>query len=231
MASRRRGRGNNVQWAPTLIPETIQGQDDSYINFDQSVVLSAPGHTISIFPLTFDFPNDPSTANVATHSMADFIGSAYVLKRIVGKAFAAQIPAIAGVASPAVLMVAAGFFVARASDTTPQAPAGSLNSYDPLASENQMEPWIWRRSWVLGNPTDISGVMYPSSTAWYGSVMDGPHIDSRVKRRINDDDRLWFVASAAPTVESEAEDPAIVRWFVDYRLLVTLRKNQNQSAF
>lgn len=231
MASRRRGRRVNVSWAPPLVPGTIQEQDDSFLNFDQSLVHTAPGHVISIFPITFDYPNDPSTATVATHSMADFIGSAYILKRIVGKVFAAQLPSVPGVSSAAIAMVGAGFFVARASDTTPAAPAGSLASYDPLASANMMEPWIWRRTWVLGNANDVSGVIYPSSTAWYGSAMDGPHIDSRVKRRVNDDDRLWFVAAAADTVQNEAEDPTIIRWFLDYRLLVTLRKNKNQSAF
>jgi len=227
----RRRRGPGVQWAPTVIPQVNIAQgNDSWLQFDQNLVWGS-GHTISIFPLTFDYPVDPGTANVATHSMADFVGSAYILKRIVGKAFATQLPLQEGSIGGGTIMVGGGFFVARADQLTPQAPAGTLESFDPLSDNNMMEPWIWRRTWLLGNPADITGVMNPSSSGWYGSVMDGPHIDSKIKRRINDDDRLWFVAAAGQTDDRTAGDPAIIRWMIDYRLLVTLRKNKNQSAF
>lgn len=227
MAKRRRV---GVQWAPTLIPTGPGGEDNSFLLFDQSLVAEA-GHVISVFPLTFDFPNDPSTATVATHSMADFIGSAYILQRIVGKVFAHEINPIMGVARSAVVMIAAGFFVARADSTNAAMPAATLDAIDPLASANQMEPWIWRRSWMLRNASDLTGVIAPPNIANYGSVMDGPHIDSRVKRRVNDDDRLYFVASAAQLDDVTTGDPVIIRWVLDYRLLVTLRKNKNQSAF
>jgi len=229
MASRRR-RGPGVQWAPTLIPQVnVPDGNDSWLNYQQSLVFGS-GHTISIFPVTFDFPVDPSTANVATTSMADFVGSAYILKRIVGKAFCVQLAQTETVGG-GLLMCGAGFFVARADQLTPAAPAGTLESFDPLSDNNMMEPWIWRRTWLLGNPADSTGIMAPSSSAWYGSVMDGPHIDSRVKRRINDDDRLWFVSAVGQTDDRTGGDNAIIQWMVDYRLLVTLRKNRNQSAF
>lgn len=161
--------------------------------------------------------------------MADFVGSAYTLQRIVGKAFVGRLSSdTLDLEGPC--MTGLGFFVARADATNPNLPAGALESFDPLLSNNMMEPWIWRRTWILGHAVDLSGVVYPSSSCWYGSVLDGPHIDSTVKRRINDDDRLWMVM-AMGALDDRTEGNMIANWHIDLRILVTLRKNRNQSAF
>lgn len=227
--ARRLRRRTPVQWLPIIGNGVGENNARNWKQF--SLLVQRDASTITtVLPCTFDRPIDLNTASAADTSLADIIGSAYVLKRIVGKCIASRLSTAENEISSVV--VGCGFFVAKADSTNPDLPAMTVDQFDVLSENNMLEPWIWRRVWQLGNPLGTSGISYPSSSAWYASVMDGPHIDSRVKRRINDDDRLWFAASAASYfAESPASENALVYITLDYRLLGTLRKNKNQSAF
>ncbi|AXH79087.1 MAG: formate dehydrogenase [Circular genetic element sp.] len=231
MASRRRRR-IPVQWLPVLGTPLEGNTDRSFKQFQFDV--QPTGDTITVpFPLTFDYPIDPSGANPQTTSLADFVGSAYILQRIVGKFTVGWVEYPPPRDEMANVMVGAGFFVAKADDTNPNQPAMTVSQYNVLAESNIMEPWIWRRTWVLGNPRTLAGVSWPSGNGWHGSAIDGPSVDSKIRRRIQDDDRLWFVVSGCSltsTTDPDA-DPATLLCTLDYRLLGTLRKNKNQSAF
>jgi len=80
---------------------------------------------------------------------------------------------------------------------------------------------MWKRDWILNtgrtNVADsaqianfasftenvnLSGTLFvsrhdgaPSTNIGYGSVMDGPHVDIKVNRRVRSDSRLWFIAA------------------------------------
>lgn len=222
--------------------------------------INGTGIITAITPLTFDVPIEGDSAVLGDSSLADIIGSEYVLQRIVGKVFAERISGIDGNdddPNPAVLF-SAGFFVARANDDQvgggEDTPIGSAteaertDNYSPLDADTSREPWIWRRTWILGAAGSIPSVPfpagtgplinavrnYPASTALYGSVADGPHIDSRVKRRVSQDNRLFFaVSSCTFPIDSEpvAPVPIIVSGFLDYRLFGSLRKARGSSAF
>lgn len=231
MASRSRRRGPGVQWLPVR-GTSIEGNESSFKSFGIDIEPTGV-HVIVPQPLTFDYPFDPGSASPTTTSLADFVGSAYILQRIVGKVTVGWQPFGTPTVSTERVMVGAGFFVAKADDTNPDIPAMSAGQCDPLAMETMMEPWIWRRTWLLGNPETTYGISWPSGNQQFGSVMDGPHIDSKIKRRIQDDDRLWFVLAGCSLFSTTDPEFSAVRVHctLDYRLLGTLRKNRNQSAF
>lgn len=245
---RRRTKGTWLPNVGTAIneEETYQGRQ-----FTLTLVAGPNNSATAISPLTFDVEfgedADPST----TTSMADVIGRDYVLQRIVGKLFLErQVAASAGIDPSAAVLVGAGFFVARQNDSgsgggvdTPIGSASAIerrDNYSVLDADNVREPWIWRRTWILGVGQQKSNVVaglfeagnYPCSNVYYGSVADGPHIDSKVKRRIGQDNRLWFGVSAMPYPAGAAVAANIVvRGNLDYRLFGSIRKARNSSAF
>lgn len=256
MRRRRRTRGT---WFPTIGTAINSQIPDEVLNgraFNIPVQSDANGGVINtiITPLTFDRPFEGDTANQALDSLSDIVGSEYVLQRIVGKLFIERQGNLDQTTDqdPAVL-VGAGFFVARANDADvgggDGTPIGSAtqperrDNYSPLEADVIRDPWIWRRVWVLGSsiwPPQTTLVNdgrsarnYPPSTAHYGSVADGPHIDAKSKRRVGQDDRLWFAVSTT-TYPPGAVNPAVdqtVRGYLDYRIYGSLRKPRGRSAF
>lgn len=255
MRKRRRTRGT---WFPN-IGTANDDEDNLQGRFFQINFPGGSGQEIALTPLTFDEPKTDDTLGASDVSLADVIGSEYVLQRIVGKLFIARHAADTVVdgaftdAQPAVL-VSAGFFVARANDSSSgggvDTPIGSASAaeirdnYSPLEIDTVREPWIWRRTWILGSQVSSgrltneplnsqSARRYPMSTALYGSVADGPHIDSKVKRRVRQDQRLWFSVAACTYPPQTAVDTGqlAILGYLDYRLFGSLRKAQNSSAF
>jgi len=245
-ARRRRTRGT---WFPTL---GTAGEDANWSGRTFSLVLAAGADMATLIaPITLDRPRDADDPADAGSSLSDIIGSEYILQRIVGKLHAHRLPPAFPNEDPGFpCLFGAGFFVARANDDAsgggPDTPIGSASlaevtsNYSPLETDTMREPWIWRRTWILGNqgPFFTTGVAraetsaYPTTTAGYGSVMDGPHIDSKVKRRIRQDDRLWFAVAMSlfPPNSTDVVNQNIVG-YLDYRLFGSLRKARNTSAF
>lgn len=165
---------------------------------------------------------------------------------------------------PVSALFGAGIFVARVSDVVTstgaadQQPIGADDqsdrhqNYGPLALDTIREPWMWRRVWALGNRAfnDIAAASqvvlfnganatdprqgFPYSTAHYGSVMDGPHIDCKSNRRVRNDERLFlsvessiFPGNAATPVNNAIS----IAGYIDYRVLGHLVKAKNVSTF
>lgn len=265
-----RRRRTKYNWLPILGTQLAQDPDNTSSRFFTQVVPKNGTTQISFANLTFDNPKDSENATLAD-PLVDFIGSEYVLKRIVGKIHCG-IEAVANAGNPvepvsvnnvpSAVLVCVAFFVARQEDgVAVDVPIGTstdaqaIENYSPQDADNQREPWIWRRTWILGNPLrknevvqddafklNVFGVVgsseYPSTNAGYGSIMDGPHIDSKVARRIRQEDRLYCVSTVrnyppGTTVEDPAEGTVqtFVRTNVDVRLLGALRKARNKSSF
>lgn len=247
---RMRRRRNRGTWLPTF------GNDLSGTQFfvggtEIGLPLVAGQIVTGLYPLTFDYPKEPDEAGEADNSMADIIGSEYILRRIVGKFLVCREFEAAGTADddPAI-MVTAGFFVARAGESPNQdAPigvAGATQSevarnYSPLSGSTLREPWIWRRTWILGS-YGVNGITtysfhqaryFPPTNTQYGSVSDGAHIDAKTIRRVGNDNRLFLAVSATPWPIGNvvADPPVAVNARLDYRLFGSLRKARNQGAF
>lgn len=264
---RRRTRGT---WFPSL--GTASGDVEGFnisgrrFGFD---LANDGGCTVVISPVTFDQPVEGELGTDA--HISDILGQEYVLQRIVGKFFINRLQAfkedIGGLQADSgiAVLAGAGFFVARAQDIDTgdaeqpigsNTPAERNDNYNPLDVDCIREPWIWRRTWILGSAlqadsfaagqpgapfassTQMSGTrigaFFPASSALYQSVADGPHIDSKVKRRVRQDERLFFVVAAAlyPPADRALENTTTsITAYLDYRMFGSLRKAQNKSSF
>lgn len=224
-----RRRKPTVAWLPhtphdeSEIQGWIQGTNNN--NF-------TPGDiNTTIHSLTVDYPAEAIRSATEHPTMADYEASGYRLRRVVGKIFVGVRQDIGAVGPPAAdyptnVLVGAGFMVLRV-DTGTGAPLAiaNPNSYSPLWLDNQRDPWIWRRTWLLTNefgssqgasPLGLSQA--PTFNGDYGSVQDGPHIDQKTARRIGPEERLFFILSTV-NVGDAAESTGTTEWILDYRLL------------
>jgi len=224
-----------VVWLPNA-GEPLISDDGTLVTFVHDVGPGAAGRVVSVHKLTSDQPAETSLVDGGFPTLSDFEGSAYRLRRIVGKCFtscAQSEPAGSGI-TPVVFYLTAGFIVLRVDPLTGE-PANEAQAdafYNPQNFGSERDPWIWRRTWLISNNNDAIGsslaASYPTSNVEYGSVADGPHIDAKTARRVSDEERLFFVA-ASQGVESfgtgQPNNTAAVRWFLDYRLLASMLKN------
>jgi hypothetical protein len=253
---RRRTKG---AWFPTI--GTALGQaDQTYSGRAFAVNVNTGVINTAVTPLTFDVPFEGDFVSPGVDSLSDILGSGYLLRRVVGRVFAARVsgldPASNVDDNPAILF-GAGLLVARANDANSgggvDTPIGSAtaaeirDNYSPLAHDTIMEPWIWRRTWVLGRSGSnftagltttgdrigsAVNAAFPASTALYGSVSDGPTMDSKIKRLITGDNRLWLAVSATAFPFGSVIDEAIlVSGMFDYRIYGSIRKTHRSSAF
>lgn len=257
---RRTKRRARYTWLPTLGTAGPAETDDN--SSGRAFTLTIPQDTSSnviISAITFDEPLEGDDAVTGT-PLGTILGNEYFLKRIVGKLFLAVSGQRQTNNDPSTVisaLVGAGFFVARANDTSQGAgsPIGSATlserqeNYSPLSEDAIREPWIWRRTWILGNPNFADreravaaanqsslGLPFskaPSTNMEYGSVLDGPHIDAKTARRIKQDERLWFVIAgrSTPGLTAPVTDSLDVQGYLDFRLLGALRKARQGSAF
>lgn len=143
------------------------------------------------FPLTFDFGQERTLAfanNITpTESLATLMSSAWRLRRIVGDVFATYTPGgsgpndPSGVTPPAALF-AIGFMVRNVDETG--LPVGS--NVDVLNGDDYDDPWIWRRSWILGHGAgvtrhnvDIGGAATPVRNSLAFGSGQGPYNDQQ----------------------------------------------------
>lgn len=221
-------------------------QEDTDSGFD--IILSVPtnGTTIcQVSNLLVDLPSDEFEGS-ATLPMGAFTQNDYVVKRIVGKLFASRSQEGAVATTVAATLFGVGFLVARAEDLDQgggaNQPIGAssasalVDNYSPLRAENIHEPWIWRRTWILANQAATNPVngsnQFPATTAGYGSIQDGPHIDAKVGRRVRDGERLWVAFAAKNWPLTQTDDVAAsIEAHLDYRVLGAPRKNRKRSTF
>lgn len=259
---RRRARGT---WFPIISSDSeAQARAAAVRPFVVTFPVNSAENITIITPVTFDAPQEGGTLD-NEDSLADIIGSEYVLQRIVGKAYIARtaVQDANGNDNLGPVLVGAGFFVARANDSASgggeDTPIGSAtaaerqDNYSVLGIKTTREPWLWRRTWVLGNSGSNRGVegvagsssrgvgnlgsiaaTFPASTTLYGSVADGPHIDSRVKRRVSQDNRLWLAITAVPFPLGSETGGTLVLGLTgafELRMYGSLRKAKQTSAF
>lgn len=255
----RRTRRRKYIWLP--ISGTSLSADGARSSISEFVLdVNTSGQQFGVQSVTYDQNQELASgqgALAADTPLAELIANEYFLKRIVGKCFVnteyqPQVDFdIAGL--PGVIVTAA-FFIARQDSQFPNFPLdGALTPtiYNPQSAVVIREPWIWRRTWVLGlvgrlgldysvHPASHSGqavsTAYPTTNVDYGSVADGPHIDARTARRVRQEERLWFVAGATTYPLNQAPNSPTdltfqVRIGLDVRLLGALRKSRNRGSF
>lgn len=244
----------------------------NFLSLSVPVQANAPPTVNTIIvPLTQDTPPERQVqyANLAAggtsfapSNMAFQVGTEYFLRRIVGKfhlVHDAPFNEDNDPSFPASAFVGCGIFIARANDArdasgivTSDLPigAGTLDdrnaNYCVFGMDQIREPWIWRRTWLLGNkgPKTPTGAIFgtldsninaftqfPTTTAGYGSVAEGGHIDAKTMRRVSNDDRLFLAISTAPIPFVLSNNNSQVQGIFDYRLLGALRRSKNRGNF
>jgi len=154
-------------------------------------------------------------------TLADLVsGNSFRLRRLVGKVHAYPTQALGTTTEgtrPPVVEVGVGFIICKTDDDG--TPTTDFNFVNPLTQDSAEDPWIWQRYWRLGlspgyniwlNTSsvaqtedrvaysmlgDSNGGGYPSTTAGYNSVLDGPHLDQKTARVISPSERLFVVSA------------------------------------
>lgn len=199
--------------------------------------------TTAVFPVVND---QPQLTTTLTSSLADTEGSAYRLRRIVGKIFVEydMQAAAGGPFTCEAFLVTIGFIILEVEPSLAFLPKSATQTdYSTVAMSNVRDPWIWRRSWIVGNSsigttavaggavaTTLGGAFSPAPNnnfaVYGGGVLDGPHIDAKTARVVRDDQRLSMVISIVrqSTTSPVGANPANIVVTTDLRVLGSLRK-------
>lgn len=184
-------------------------------------------HT-EVIPMVQDSTTE--TNRIVQGSLADYEQSAYRLRRIVGKFFCAVHPNDSNGASTEVV-VTAGIIVLRVHDVAGATVPinATVEEYSTQMLQNWADPWIWRRTWVLGNSAGELAAGFPfyseTNTSGSGSAVDGPHIDAKTARIVGPEERLFLVV----TGQSVNGDPQInmqLDYIFEMRCLASMRSSQ-----
>lgn len=253
---RRFRRGARGTWFPTL--GTFWGgegggySDASFsdtslpVGADRSNGPVSIGGTnnITVIPVTKDFTAqpDPSSGTLEYTLRDEVEGQTWRLDRLVGKIHVrcGSAPGFVDTTrSWGNIQVSAGFFTARSEDDAEAFPDLVPAEYDPLNILNIQNSWIWRRTWILQNPltTNIGFSAAPCCNDWM-SDLTGSYIDTKVKRNIKREHRLWFAIApigwngnqVAVDPQSGDSQPSI-SWNLDLRIFGKMTRGRNSSSF
>lgn len=242
----RRRRKPRVVW----LPQSTVGQTDfatTQISTWHSTSIVA-GNTIGDVagvevPLVNDF-GIPNIENPAT-SLADIESSGYRLRRIVGNLYILAAGQTEG--NQNVYGVTAGIIVRRSTQGTggSQAATVGFDQIRPDCVHNQLDPWVWRRTWVLQDQQQVSTFeevlggaddiiqtgnslntsMLPGANfGWqYPGPTQGPNVDQKTARIIGQEERLFLDVSVTTFVVQEAVATHSLALFWDFRVLGSMR--------
>lgn len=165
-----------------------------------------------------------------TSTLSDIENSGYRLRRIVGKiyVFIGQ-TTIGTTQDPVLFGVTAGLIIRRTDPGTGGSLAANVGSEEisPADIENSMDPWIWRRSWILGDNAPVAGVPQNNAQtqnfgAPYPGALEGPHVDQKTARIVGPEERLMLDISTTTLVAGSANGgPTLV--VTDLRVLASMR--------
>jgi len=171
--------------------------------------------------------DSPIGLGVAEATLSDIEGSAYRLRRIVGKIYVECFQVEAAVGEPTDFIASAGFIILRTDDLG--APMNIPDTYNVNSLDSQGDPWIWRRSWRVANntarPNSALAICAPSNHAYYGGgVLDGPHVDAKTARIVSNEERLFLVLTVIPLDGNlNDQNQARVLFLTDLRVLASMR--------
>lgn len=234
----RRTRRQRVVWLPAWGSAAGQGNPRCAAAHGTFGVIAGVGTDIAgvQIPLTFDAPTQSEITAGTAPSLADFTQNGYKLKRFVGKIHLlcsrGERTIGQGDFSTINVLVVASLMVRRV-DSAGVALASNPDDLDNTNVNNIMDPYVWRRSWMLGGhqkgetqTTAVPGLIntfeyyarHPGSNSEYGSVMDGPHIDTKVQRIVGPEERLFFEIWGRPYDWADEDNNNSYFWDIQYVL-------------
>lgn len=218
-----------VAWLPNLGTVAGDEEDDRLSGIAWTMGVADTGAlTNLIIPLTFDLPIDEASVAATTSTLADFEGSAYRLRRVVGTFQAAR----SWSEDPAGLPIVLGAGLAVVAwDPFSDTPEAQPN---PLSNRDIRDAWIWRRTWTLGlqqnqvwgSPSGFTPLnALPTNTSFYPQNR-GEFVDQKTARVIGGDERLCLVLGSASFIPYVGA-PQLAGYF-DYRILASLQRRSNK---
>jgi len=225
-----RSRGT---WFPTI---GSAGADDidNVSGKEFSLVLNAGGTTsVIVAPCTYDVPAEGDIVDPDDPgALAGMVGQEYFLRRIVGKIWVAASQLAED--TPVVIQVTAGLIIRRADNTGTSLAlqAGNATNLAGDDIENQSDPWIWRRAWLLRNnlatrvTLDFVNTPTNNYSPGYGSAVDGAHVDIKTGRIVSQEERLFLDVSSRVISEPTNPQASInlsTRILADLRCLASMR--------
>lgn len=220
-----------VVWLPPEPANSVTGVPTTVWGSTPLLQVTGVDPTASVeVPLVIDAPADPTVA-----TLSDVENSGYRLRRIVGKIFVIG-DTIDDQSGITLVGVTAGLIVRRVDQLgVSLASQVGLNQAQasPSELENSMDPWIWRRSWLIANPTlftqPVGGL--PTNAFWNNiqtsSALDGPHVDQKTARLVGPEERLFLDISmtALNNPSDVSEIPYTVDIFYELRVLGSMRSS------
>lgn len=254
MAFRRKRRTRST-WFPVLGQEIAGGGSglnpdgfDSHFTGGIHHAAGAGNYEADVIPLTWDYPADTEvTAFDQAPSLADWQGSAWQLDGIKGAVRVNIVPKSNGQGGleNQIIRAAAYAEVLRVNPSD-GSPLDDLADYSTFLAENRRDPYIWQRSWLLESPTATlvaaSQVVaffppkYPVSNVYYEGRDTGSCIDTKSRRYIGTDERL-FMCVEAVLINKDGDfgidaGETVAGWDLQYdidvRVIGRLRKATNR---
>jgi len=233
----RRRRRNRSTWFPIL--PTFEGDGGgigwTFYEYDDTIDGGSVNSPASATALVADQGIEEGSQTNDFSTLRDLVeGQTWLCERVVGK-IVPRLDAQSGGGGAPVVIACAALAVLPA-DQASGAPELVNDDYQPLAAQNAYQPWLWRRTWLLSNPaineTNAAGFL-PTSAAGYGSVLDGPHLDTKGgKRVIQREQRLYLVTQCAVSnLAAGGLNDTTVTWNYDLRVLGRMIKAKNRSTF
>lgn len=255
----RRRRKPRVVW----LPQSAVGQIDfgggvgSQLSTWHETTISTGASAGDAAGFEVPLVNDGSISNPedgsggALFTLSDIENSGYRLRRIVGNIYIFLTPQDNSfdndptdiVNKRNVFLVSAGVIVRRENMQTGGSASATVgfDEVRPDCVKNQLDPWVWRRTWVLQDPPafkdgDIGAGNFavttkPFDTAdlpaanwgWqYPGPTQGPNVDQKTARIIAQEERLYLDVSITTMFNNDpAAHTAVVMW--DFRVLGSMR--------
>lgn len=239
-----RKRKAKVTWLPVDInnrlgtaPVAVTNPEIGSSHFIQALTgppLGDPA-TTSELPIVFDQSGSGlvfGAGLLENQSLADITQSGYRLRRIVGKLFFGCGQSAVRIAGDVTTVIVTAGIIVRRVDANgvslATAGGGGLQLQSNTATlDNIMDPWIWRRSWMLSNlldPVNNDGLIFPTtSNISYGSALDGAHIDQKTARIVGPEERLFLNVTCQGINGNAQSEPLLILLVGDLRVLASMR--------
>lgn len=191
----------------------------------------SPDGVTGLIALVADNPQNVAIAG-AGFTLSDVENSGYRLRRIVGK-ITVSVSQVSEATLWKQCQITLGIIVLRVGpDGNPLTFLSTPEAYSVASLDNNADPWIWRRSYWLGNnaaliaagPAGQNFAFWPESNVTAGSALDGPHVDQKTARVISNEERLFLVATGV-ALDTVAQQSLIntVKIKGELRLLASMR--------
>lgn len=230
----RRTRKPKVVWLPTSLNERLGeigiANEFSPLLFEQLITTigtEVRGDQITVVTAVV---KDEAQA-IAGQTLSDIEGSAYRLRRIVGKIFVEVLNPNDVRDTPQDSMfwyVTCALIVLRtAANNSPMSVV--LSDYNAASVNAMGDPWIWRRTWQVGaqdpgNPLALTfGLRDPNNWQPGYANLDGPHIDVKTARIVSNEERLFLVTTVTAGDGTVGGAPAQILVTGELRCLASMR--------